>query len=98
MKLVNEVDRIIEGCIHALSTNHCLIGADRLQDLARYWAVAGMDLKSFLDMKTYILESAKKKSNNDNLEDDLKIAEVALTEKRKQEWQAKNPSKHNQHH
>lgn len=93
MKPVNNIDVMIESCITAASGDCMALAAEHLQRLAIYWAKAGMNLQSFIDIKSYIVASAKKKSNNDNLEKDLKTAETALTKKRKQEWQTKNPRK-----
>lgn len=85
----NEVDALIEGCIVEISGNQFDQGAVLLHDLAKLWAEAGLPLASFIDMKSYIVASSYKNSNNHELEDKLKIAEVSLTKKRKEDGRAK---------
>lgn len=78
----NKVDQLIEECITELSSDDIRKGGESLQELARYWAKAGLTLKSFLDMRTYIIEQAKLKTDALFIEEKLKLHEQALREER----------------
>jgi len=78
----NRADALIQECIDNLADDNINIGGESLQELARLWAKAGFELKSFLDMRTYIIESAKKKTDALFIDEKLKIAEAKLRAKR----------------
>jgi len=82
MTLANKADAMIEECIVNLIDDDINKGGESLQELARYWAKAGLTMQSFLDMRTYIIEMAKKKTDAYFIDEKLKISEKALREKR----------------
>lgn len=82
MALVNKADAMIEECITHLADDDINKGGEALEELAMYWAKAGLTQKSFLDMRTYIIEMAKQKTDAYFIDEKLKVAEKALREKR----------------
>lgn len=78
----NKADRLIQECINNLADDNINIGGESLQELARYWAKAGLDQKSFMDMRTYIIESAKLKTDAKFIEEKLIVAEREIRAKR----------------
>lgn len=78
----NRIDVLIEKATNKLSKGNYKGSANDLGELAIEFAGAGLTLKSFKDMRTYIVESAKKVSTDSSLEEKLKLAEQALMLKR----------------
>lgn len=77
-----DIDKLMEECITELSSDDIRKGGESLQELARYWAKASLTLKSFLDMRIYIIEQAKLKTDALFIEEKLKIHEQTLREQR----------------
>jgi len=90
----NHIDDLISSCISFLENNRFLEAAENLQDIAVLWAKGGLPLKSFLDMKSYIVESARKTNPIDGLENKLLMAEKELKETRTNEWQNQKNQQH----
>ena len=82
MRFENHIDQLIEECIDNLCYDNINQGAESLQVLAREFAKGGMTMQSFLDTRTYIIESAKKKTDAIFIDEKLKLSEQALREKR----------------
>ncbi len=82
MAIINKADAMIEECITNLADDDINKGGEALQELAIVWAKAGLGYKSFLDMRTYIIESAKMKTDAYFIDEKLRITEQALREKR----------------
>jgi len=82
MSLINKADAMIEECITNLADDNINRGGEALQELAIIWAKAGLGYKSFLDMRMYIIESAKQKTDAYFIDEKLKIIEKDLREKR----------------
>lgn len=78
----NKADQLIQECIDNLADDNINVGGECLQELARYWAKAGLEIKSFMDMRTYIIESAKQKTDAKFIEEKLIVAERNLRAKR----------------
>jgi hypothetical protein len=77
-----DIDALIEECITNLSDDNIKMGGESLQELARYWAKAGLTLKSFMDMRTYIINAAIEKTDAFFIREKLKLAEEDLRVKR----------------
>lgn len=78
----NKADKLIQECIDNLADDNINSGGESLQELARYWSKAGLDYRSFCDMRIYIIESAKRKTDAFFIDEKLKIAEQNLMKKR----------------
>lgn len=98
MSKSNEIDNLITSCILFLQNKRFLEAAGNLQSIAVAWSKCGMELKSFLDMKSYIIESARKESNTDDLENKLLSAEKELKKMRQDEWQNQKVRRQYQQH
>jgi hypothetical protein len=77
-----DIDALIEECITNLSDDNIKMGGESLQELAQYWAKADLTLKSFMDMRTYIINAAIEKTDAFFIREKLKIAEEDLRVKR----------------
>lgn len=73
---------MIEECITQLADDDINKGGEALQELAIYWAKAGLTIQSFMNMRTYIVGMAKRKTEALFIDEKLKIAEQKLREKR----------------
>jgi len=82
MPFENEIDQIIEDCINNLCSDNINQGAESLQELAIKFANGGMSKQSFLDMRVYIIESAKQRTDAVFIDEKLKLSEQALMGKR----------------
>ena len=82
MAIVNKADAMIEECITCLSDEDINKGGEALQELAIYWNKAGLPMASFLDMRSYIINMAKQKTDALFIDEKLRISEKALREKR----------------
>jgi len=78
----NKIDKLIQECIDNLTDDNINCGAECLQELAQYFAKAGMTQQSFADTRTYIINEAKKMTCALFIDEKLKISEQALMEKR----------------
>ena len=72
-KEFNSSDSLIEDCICALADDNCDSGADFLCEMANQMASVGCTIDSFLHLRTYVIESAKKRDQCPKLID-MKIA------------------------
>ena len=77
-----DADKLIQECIDNLSCDDINKGGESLQELAVAWSKAGLTLKSFLDMRTYIIEQAKLNTDAYFIDEKLKLSEQALRERR----------------
>jgi len=82
MPIMNKADAMIEECISNLASDDINSGGESLVELARYWAKSGLTQKSFLDMRIYIIEMAKKQTDALFIDEKLRLAEQSLREKR----------------
>lgn len=82
MPIENHIDQLIEDCITTLTESKSEQCASNMQSLAINYANAGMGLQSFLDTRTYIIQSAKARSNNDSIGKNLEQYEKDLKLKR----------------
>lgn len=73
-----EIDRLIDSAIDALADDSITHGADSLVQLASVWARAGLSQDSFMNMRKYIIESAKKKTDTIFIDEKLRIQERNL--------------------
>ena len=78
----NVIDKLVDECIGELVNDDVTKGAESLQELARYWAEAGLSLKSFLDMRIFIINQAKEKTDAAFIDEKLQLAESRLREER----------------
>jgi len=78
----NKADKLIQECIDELAGDDINKGGECLQELATFWAKAGLTKHSFFNMRLYIIEEAKLKTDAIFIEEKLKIAERRLMEKR----------------
>ena len=77
-----DIDNLIEECITNLCDDNVRRGGESLEELARYWAKAGLTLKSFMDMRTYIVNQAIEKTDAIFIKEKLELAEECLRIKR----------------
>ncbi len=82
MTLVNKIDAMIEECITSLADEDINKGGECLQELAKCWNQAGLSMGSFLDIRTYIINMAKQKTDALFIDEKLKLSEKALRKKR----------------
>lgn len=80
--LENKIDQLIEDCITELCCEQITNGAESLQELAQYYAKAGMGMQSFLDTRTYIINQAKEKTDALFIDEKLSLAEQKQRELR----------------
>jgi len=78
----NKVDDLIEECIDNLIDDNINRGAGSLEELAQYFAKAGMTKQSFMDIRTYIINEASKKTDSLFIDAKLKLFERILRVKR----------------
>lgn len=71
----DKVNDLIDEAITALSDDSITKGADALEELAQMWAKAGMPIKSFLEVRQYIINEATAKTDALFIQEKLKIAE-----------------------
>ena len=77
-----DIDNLIEECITNLCDDNIKCGGESLEELARHWAKAGLTLKSFMDMRTYIVNEAVEKTDAIFIKEKLELAERDLRVKR----------------
>lgn len=80
--LENKIDALIEECISDLCSERITNGAECLQELAQYYAKAGMTMQSFLDTRTYIINQAKEKTDAMFIDEKISLAEKKQRELR----------------
>jgi len=71
----NQFDKLIDDAIDHLSDDDISKGADVLQEMARYWAKAGLPLESFMNMRQHVINEAKARTNSQFIDTKLKLAE-----------------------
>lgn len=77
-----DIDKLIGECITNLCDDDIKKGGETLEELARYWAKAGLTLKSFMDMRKYILNEAIERTDAFFIKEKLNLAEQDLRAKR----------------
>lgn len=82
MPLDNRIDQLIEDCINHLGGDEIENGAKSLLLLAKEFANCGMTQRSFIDMRVYIIESAKKITSDESIYDKVKSSEQSLMAQR----------------
>jgi len=82
MTTENHIDKLIQECIDNLCDDNINHGAESLQELAQNFAKAGMTQQSFMDIRTYIINEAKQKTDAAFIDIKLNISEQILREKR----------------
>ncbi len=78
----NEIDDIIESAINSFVDNKIGKGVGCLTKLAKSFASVGLSMQSFIDVRLYIIESAKKNGAKNNLELSIKKREKYEKESR----------------
>lgn len=76
VKPQNHIDKIISDAIEALELNCIQLGVERITELAAEFNKAGMNIESFLNMRVFIIESAKKRNKSDVLELNIRNEEI----------------------
>jgi len=61
---MNKADKLIQECIDQLADDRVDSGVEALYELASMWKTAGIGRDSFVDMCSYIEQSAAKKSDS----------------------------------
>lgn len=77
-----DIDRLVDQCIDNLADDNINTGAESLAELAGVWARAGLTYKSFLDMRTYIINEATARTDAFFIQEKLTIAERKLQNER----------------
>jgi len=77
-----DIDNLIEECITSLCDDNIKVGGESLEELARYWAKVGLTLKSFEDIRKYIITRAIEKTDAIFIKEKLELAERDLRVKR----------------
>lgn len=77
-----DIDKLIEDCIDNLIDDDIKKGGDCLEQLAIHFANAGLTLKSFMDMRTYIINEAVEKTDAIFIKEKLELAERDARAKR----------------
>lgn len=72
---LNQFDVLIDEAINHLADDDISKGADVLQEMARYWAKAGLPIESFMSMRLYVINEAKARTTSQFIEEKLKLAE-----------------------
>jgi len=78
----NHIDKLIEECIDNLCDDNINRGAESLQELAQNFAKGGMTQQSFMDIRTFIINQAKERTDALFIDAKLKLSEQFLREKR----------------
>ncbi len=78
----NHIDELIEITIEQVRLGEMLNAAKGLMNLAKSFSETGMGMKSFLDIRLYVIEQAKKESNIKSINEKLNNAEKQLRRKR----------------
>ncbi len=69
------LDKLIDECIDNVASDDINSGAESLFELAGVWAKAGMPLTSFQDMRKFIIDQAKERTDSHFIDTKLKLAE-----------------------
>lgn len=80
-------DKLIDEAIEKLSSENINEGIEALEGIADTFAKAGFKQKQFLEMREYIIRSAKEKAQGNGIplffiEDKIKQAEIKAHERR----------------
>ncbi|NRA79863.1 MAG: hypothetical protein HRU18_16785 [Pseudoalteromonas sp.] len=70
-----DIDKLIDDCIDSLIDDDIRKGGDCLEQLARHFAKAGLGLKSFTDMRTFIINQAVEQTDAIFIKEKLELAE-----------------------
>lgn len=70
-----DFDKMFDDCVNSLADDDITKGAECLEELARCWAKAGLTLKSFLDMRTHLIEQAIERTDAIFIKEKLELAE-----------------------
>lgn len=73
-----QLDALIQSAIDSLADDSINTGAEALVEIAQVWASAGLPQSSFLDMRKYIIESAKLKTSGYFIDEKLRLSERKL--------------------
>ena len=77
------INPLIDECIDQLCDDNAEFGAESLAELAQVWAKSGLGMQSFLNVRQYIVNTAKDRIGNHSFIDyKLKLAERELTKTR----------------
>ena len=77
------INPLIDECVDHLCDDNPEFGAESLVELANLFAKAGLGMQSFLNMREYIVQTAKERIGNHSFIDyKLKLAERELTKTR----------------
>ena len=79
-----DIDKLIDDCIDSLADDNANIGSECLVELAKAFAVTGMELESFLNLRTYIVQQALQRDQCPRL------IETKLIESEKQLQRSRN--------
>lgn len=82
VKPKNHIDKIINKAIQALSIDCIELGVKYLNQLASEFNKAGLDMRSFLNMRIFIIESAIKDTKNPHLYANIQTEEAKQRETR----------------
>ncbi|MDG1996118.1 MAG: hypothetical protein P8J14_06480 [Emcibacteraceae bacterium] len=74
----NKIDNVIQKAIDLLKVNDITEGVKNITSLATSFAEAGLGVNSFLDMRVFIIESARKENKTPFLDERIKAEELKL--------------------
>ncbi len=74
----NHIDELIETTIEQVRRGKMTKAAKSLTDLARQFSEVGLQITTFLDIRFYIIEEAKKNSSIESINEKLNNAEKKL--------------------
>ena len=82
-----QFDKLIDEAITKLASDHAAEGAEALIEIANVFAKAGFKQKQFLELRSYIIRSAKEKAESNGIplfliEEKIKKAEREDYERR----------------
>ncbi len=78
----NKIDRLFDECVDKLSSDNINEGVEALIELAHFWAKAGLPYKSFIEIKTHLIEEASKRTDTLFIQEKINLAEKAAHERR----------------
>ncbi len=79
---INNVDKLIDDAIEALSDDRVDAGVENLYELAILWKSAGMDAASFSDICGYIEREAAAKSDETFVQVKIQNALIRIREQK----------------
>ncbi len=78
----NKIDRLFDECVDKLSSDNINEGVEALEELAHYWAKADLPYNSFIEIKTHLIEEARKRTDTLFIQEKINLAEKAAYERR----------------